>query len=167
MHRLRNFACLCAMPLQSCLTLCNPMDCILQTPLSMGFSKQEYCSGLPCPPPGDLTDPGIEPTALTSNLYWQAGSLPLVPPGKPRYNFTPIVCCAELLTRVRLFVTPWTIARLAPLSLGILQARILEWVAIPPPGDLSCPGIKPRSRAFQADSLPSEPPGKLLLIYLL
>ena len=50
---------------------------------------------------------------------------------------------------------------------GILQARILEWVAIPPPGDLSCPGIKPRSRAFQADSLPSEPPGKPLLIYLL
>ena len=35
-------------------------------PLSMGFSRQEYWSGLPCPPPGDLPDPEIEPTSLTS-----------------------------------------------------------------------------------------------------
>ena len=34
-------------------------------PLSMGFSRQEYWSGLPCPLPGDLSDPGIEPTSLT------------------------------------------------------------------------------------------------------
>ena len=45
----------------------------------MGFSKQEYWSGLSCPPPRDLPHPGIEPTFLTS-LYWQVGSLPLVPP---------------------------------------------------------------------------------------
>ena len=37
-----------------------------QAPLSMGFSRQEYWSGLPYPPPGDLPDPGIEPTSLTS-----------------------------------------------------------------------------------------------------
>ena len=37
-----------------------------QAPLSMGFSRQEYWSGLPCPAPGDLPDPGIEPTSLTS-----------------------------------------------------------------------------------------------------
>ena len=37
-----------------------------QAPLSMGFSRQEHCSGLPCPPPGDLPDPGIKPKALTS-----------------------------------------------------------------------------------------------------
>ena len=42
---------------------------------------------------------------------------------------------------------------------GILQARILEWVAIPSPGDLSDLGIKPGSPTSQADSLPSEPPG--------
>ena len=41
---------------------------------------------------------------------------------------------------------------------GILQARILEWAAFPSPGDLPHPGIKPRSLALQADSLPSEPP---------
>ena len=37
-----------------------------QAPLSMGFSRQEYWSGLPCPPPGDLPDSGIEPTSLKS-----------------------------------------------------------------------------------------------------
>ena len=43
---------------------------------------------------------------------------------------------------------------------GILQARILEWVAMPSSGDLPKPGIEPRSPATWADSLPSEPPGK-------
>ena len=44
--------------------------------------------------------------------------------------------------------------------LGLLQARMLEWVAIPSPGDLPNPGIKPRSPAWQADTLPPEPPGE-------
>ena len=44
--------------------------------------------------------------------------------------------------------------------MGILQARILEWVSSPPPGDLPHPGIKPRSPSLQADSLQSKPPGK-------
>ena len=70
---------------QSCLTLCNPMDCSLPSaPLSMGFSRQKYWSGLPRPPPGDLPDPGIEPGSLCL-LHWQAGSLPLVPHGKPTH----------------------------------------------------------------------------------
>ena len=46
----------------------------------------------------------------------------------------------------------------------ILQARILEWIAIPFLGDLPNPGIEPRSPALQADSLPSEPPGKPYLL---
>ena len=48
-----------------------------QAPLSMGFFRQEYWSGLPCPSPGDALNPGIE---LTSLLHWQVGSLPLAPP---------------------------------------------------------------------------------------
>ena len=57
--------------------------------------------------------------------------------------------------------TPWTTAHQTPLSTGILQARILEWVAmLSPPGDLPNPGIEHRSPALQADSLPAEPPGK-------
>ena len=43
---------------------------------------------------------------------------------------------------------------------GSLQARILEWVAFPFSGDLTNPGIEPRSPASQVDSLPVEPPGK-------
>ena len=46
----------------------------------------------------------------------------------------------------------------APLSMGILQARILEWVAMPSSRDLPNPRIEPRSPALQADSLLSEPP---------
>ena len=49
-----------------------------QAPLSMGFSRQEYWSGLPCPPPGDLPDPGIE---LWSPSL-QVDALPSEPPGK-------------------------------------------------------------------------------------
>ena len=43
------------------MSLCDPVDCSLQAPLYMGFSRQEYWSGLPTPSPGDLPDPGIEP----------------------------------------------------------------------------------------------------------
>ena len=58
-----------------------------QAPLSMGFSRQEYWSGLPWSPPGHLPYPGIELASLSSNVYWQAGSLPLAPPGKPSITF--------------------------------------------------------------------------------
>ena len=58
-----------------------------QAPLSMGFSRQEYWSGLLGPPPRDLPDPGIEP-GLLCLLHWQVGSLPLVPPGGPRDNYS-------------------------------------------------------------------------------
>ena len=51
---------------QSGPTLCDSMDYIRQAPLSMGFSRQEYWSGLPCPPPGDLSNPGIEPASPAS-----------------------------------------------------------------------------------------------------
>ena len=50
--------CMCAKSFQLCPTLCNPMDQALP---SMGFSRQEYWSRLPCSPPGDLPNPGIKP----------------------------------------------------------------------------------------------------------
>ena len=40
-----------------------------QAPLSMGFSREEYWSGFPCPPPGELPDPGIKPTSLMSPAF--------------------------------------------------------------------------------------------------
>ena len=60
---------------QLCL-FATPRTVACQAPLSMGFSRQEYWSGLPCPPPGDLPDPGIEPMSLVSPAL-RADSLPL------------------------------------------------------------------------------------------
>ena len=51
----------------SCVQLCGTVLTVAhQAPLSMGFSRQEHCSGLPCPPSGDLLNPGIKPTSLMS-----------------------------------------------------------------------------------------------------
>ena len=58
--------CMHAKSLPSCPTLCDPMDCTLPGSSDLGFSRQEYWSGLPCPPPGDLTSPGMKPTFLMS-----------------------------------------------------------------------------------------------------
>ena len=57
-----------------------------QAPLSMGFSRQKYWSGLPFPLPGDLPTQGLN-LCLLCLLFWQAGSLPLVPFGKPSVIF--------------------------------------------------------------------------------
>ena len=57
---------MCVKSLQSCSTLCDPMDHSHQSLLSMGFFRQEYWSGLPCLPSGDLPDPEIKPMSLTS-----------------------------------------------------------------------------------------------------
>ena len=51
-----------------------------QAPLSMGFSRQEYWSGLPCPPPGDLPDLGIDPTSSVSPAL-AGGFFTTEPPG--------------------------------------------------------------------------------------
>ena len=83
------YDCKCwAQLLQSCLTLCNLWTVAHQAPLSMGFSRQEYWSGLLCPPPGDLPNAGIEPIPPVSPAL-QAGSLPTEPPGTPRVQRAP------------------------------------------------------------------------------
>ena len=56
-----------------------------QAPLSMGFSRQEHWSGLPCPPPGDLPNSGTESASPVSSAL-AGSSLPLAPPGKPLLN---------------------------------------------------------------------------------
>ena len=58
---------MCAKSLQLCPTLCKgSLTVAHQAPLSMGFSREEYWNGLPCPSLGDLPNPGIEPTSLMS-----------------------------------------------------------------------------------------------------
>ena len=68
------------------------------------------------------------------------------------------LCCAWLLSHVRLFATPWTAARQAPLSMGFSRQEYWSGLPCPPPGDRPNPGMEARSPALQADSLPSEPP---------
>ena len=100
-----------------------------QALLSMGFSRQEYWSRLPCPSPGDLPDPGLEPVPHV--LDWQAGSLPLV----------------STYVKVKLKIPQLCPTLCDPMDCtvhGILQARILEWVAFPFP--FSRGSSQPRDR---------------------
>ena len=77
-----------------------------QAPLSMEFSRLGYWSGLPCPPPGDLPDPGLEPVSLASPAL-QAGSFPTEPPGSPlfvvhsylKYHLSRIYCLPTVYLR--------------------------------------------------------------------
>ena len=73
----------------------------LQAPLSLGFSRQEYWSGLPFPSPGDLPNQGSNPDLLHL-LHWQASSLPVAPPGKPSLSliirfYSSLFLCMYLL----------------------------------------------------------------------
>ena len=134
----------------------------------MEFSRQEYCSGLPCPSPGDLPDPGIEPGS--SSL--QADSLPTKPPERPKrlLNFVRyfsvsvemimffslhsiVVVIVQLLSRVQLFVTPWTEACQASLSFTISWnlLKLMSIESVMPSNHIilsSCPQFFPASRSF-------------------
>ena len=61
-----------------------------------------------------------------------------------------------------MLATPWTVARQAPLFTGLLRQEYWRGLPCPSPGGLPDPGIKPKSPALQADSLRTEPPGKIL-----
>ena len=92
---------------------------ILQASLSMGFSRQEYWSGLPCPSPGDLPDTGIEPESPAL----QADFLPS----------DPLCVCvhAKLLQWCPTLCGSIDYSFPGSSVRGILQARILQWVAMP------------------------------------
>ena len=66
----------------------------------------------------------------------------------------------KLLSRVRLFVTRWTVAHQAPPSMGFSRQEYWNGLPLPSPGDFTDPGIEPKSPALWADALTSEPPGK-------
>ena len=76
----------------------------------------------------------------------------LVPPNAK--SVCVCVCvCVKSLSRVRLFVTPWTVAHQAPLSMGFSRQEYWSGLPFPPPGGLPDPGIKPRSPALETDAL--------------
>ena len=72
----------CVLLAQSCLTLCDPWTVACKAPLSMGFSGQEYWSGLPFPAPRDLSDLGIKGMSMMSPVL-AGGFSTTAPPGKP------------------------------------------------------------------------------------
>ena len=156
---LHNYPVLYMLSCFSCVWLfAAPWTVAHQAPLSMGFSRQEYWRGLPCPSPGDLPNPGIEPVSL-SLLHWQVSSLPLAPPGNRN------ILKVKSLSRVRLFATLWTVAHQAPPSMGFSRQEYWSGLPFPSPGDLPHPGIEPRSPTLQADTLTSEPPGTPLTFW--
>ena len=76
------------------------------------------------------------------------------------------VCvCVQLFSHVWLFMTPWTVAGQAPLSMGFFQERIWSGLPFPPPGNLSNPGIKPASHALASRFFTTEPTGSTYLLY--
>ena len=110
----------------------------------MGFSRQEFWSGLPFPSPGDLPDPGIKQGAPT-----------LV----GRFLITePLLLLLSRFSRVRLLVTPWTAAYEAPPPMEFSRQEFWSGLPFPSPGDLPDPGTEPGSPALQADALLLEPP---------
>ena len=89
-----NTQCMCAHA-QSCPTLCDPMDSSPPASLSMGFSRQEYRRGLPFLSPGDLPNPGVEPTSLAC-LALPGGFFTTVSPGKPSIlNKSQQILCSQ------------------------------------------------------------------------
>ena len=85
-----------------------------QAPLSMGFSRQVYWSGLPCPPPGDISDPRIKPMSLRSPTL--AGRFFTTAP--PRKTGEYDISSVQSLSPVHLFATPWAEAHKASLSIS-------------------------------------------------
>ena len=104
----------CFSCVQACATLWTAGH---QAPVSMGFSRQEHWSGLPCPPPEDLPDPGTEPTSLTSPVL--AGRF-----------FTTAAAAAKSLQSCPTLCDPRGGSPPGSPVPGILQARTLEWVTI-------------------------------------
>ena len=105
-----------------------------QVSLSMGFSRQKYWSGLPCPPPGIFPTQGSN-SCLLCLLHWQAGSLPLVPPGKPAFILSSLLSLDSIIV-----VFPLAI----PLSLEdeLLEASYSVWLTL---GTLTFWGIQQRT----------------------
>ena len=121
-----------------------------QASLSIGFSRQDYWSGLLCSPPGNLPNPGIEPSSLTSPA-WQTALLLLVPP-----QFSSV----QSLSHVWLFVTPWITAHQASLAITISRSslKLISIESVMPSSHLILcrplllPPIPPSIRVFSNES---------------
>ena len=105
-------SCVCSVA-QSRLTLCDPMNGSSPGSSVHGFSRQEYWSGLPFSPPGDLPDPGIKP-ASSAFPALTGGFFTTVPPGKPVI----VLNAAELYILIR-----WTIWDVNDIPVELLNTK--------------------------------------------
>ena len=128
-----------------------PWTAAYQALPSLGFSRQEYWSGVPFPLLRDLLHPGITCSSLASPAS-AADSLPVAPPVRASVSLVLKqesfgLCCvpAESLSDVQPSAPPWTGAQQAPLSMGFCRQGNWSGLPFPPPGDLPNPGIKPES----------------------
>ena len=130
--------CLCVKLLQSCQALCDSMNCkpTYGAPLSMGFFREEYWSGLPCPPPGDLPDPGSN----SHLLHWQADSLLLGHLGSHRKR-----CVHVHLQSCSTLCEPPDWSPPGSLSLGFSRQEYWTGLRFPTPGDLPDPEMETAS----------------------
>ena len=138
----------------SCVQLfVTPWSGVCLAPLSMGFSRQDYWSGLPFSSPGNPPNPGIElaSPALTGGFFTIES---------PSSVVVIWFVCVWTLSCVQLFETPWAVALQAPPSMGFCRQEYWSGLPFPPPGDLLTQGSDPSLLHGQADSLPSESPGK-------
>ena len=128
-----------------------PWTVAYQAPLSMGFSRRDYCSGLPFPFPGDLPDPGIEPPSLASPTL-AGGFLTTSATWEDQHTSS-----VQSLSRVQLFATPWTAACQASLFITNFQSllRLMSFKLVMPINHLilchlllHLPLIFPRIRVF-------------------
>ena len=92
-----------------------------QAPLAMRFSGQEYWSGLPCPSPGDLPEPGIKPSPAL-----QADSLPFEPPSLGVCIPNPELLCGFLLTFAIYGHAPTNVTRFPQAQMNLLLSFILS-----------------------------------------
>ena len=82
-----------------------------------------------------------------------------------QYTLGYMYVCVSFLSRIQLFMTPWTIAHLAPLSVEFSRQEYWCGLPFPSPGDLPVPVTEPGSPALQADSLLDAPPGKPVVVH--
>jgi len=145
---------------QLCSILCDPKD---SSPLSMEFSGQEYWSGLLFVSPGYIPDPGIEPWSPAL----QVDSLLFELQGSP-FTVWKVKKWSEVAQLCLTLCDPVDCSLPGSSVHGILQWRVLEWVAISFSKGASDPGIKPGSPVLQLPAitaLPSEPAGSYHLSY--
>ena len=117
-----------------------PWTVACQAPLSMRFPRQECWSGLPFPSPGESS----QTRDWTHVSCIARRFLTAVQLGKPE------LCYACKLSHIWLLETPWTIGHQGPLSMGFPRQEYWSELPCPLPGDLSDPGIEPRSLATPA-----------------